>query len=90
MINSVQQINDLINMLLIFDDNPNQPTSLQKQLYNNSLSMINNPDIYGDVRDIVVKLHKEIKVDDQFNVDIPPDTPFGLYAADLCEYLPIE
>lgn len=70
--------------------NNNQPLSNKKKLYHSTLALINNPNIYGEVRKIVVEIHKLIKVDNKFNVTILNDIDYAEYAFKLIEYLPID
>ena len=87
---SVEQISLLIDLLMDFDANENQEQDKQCELHNLILDMINNLNIYGDVRDIILNLNKEITIDKCFGTRINQDVKFGIIAANLCDYLPTE
>ena len=87
---SVEQIDQLIDLLMDFDANENQEQDKQIELHNLLLDMISNPNIYGDCRDVILNLNKEITTNKCFGTRINQDVKFGLIAANLCDYLPTE
>jgi hypothetical protein len=79
---SIDQMNSLIDILLDLDKNSdNLPITDKIELYSLTQNMLDNPEIYGDVRDIVTTLHNDIYNGNHIS--------YGLVAVNICSYLPI-
>jgi hypothetical protein len=76
---SDDQMQELVDILLDFDANDDQPVSDKVKLFWLATQMKNNSEIYGDVRKIVTELCNNIQNGHKIN--------YGLVAADICEYI---
>ena len=85
----LSQINSLVDLLIKFDMDANQPLKIRQALYLATIDMINNPDIYGEVLRIAIEINKNVISDDNFNIKVN-NFDFADYAFQLCEYLSVD
>lgn len=76
---SIDQMNELVSLLMEFDANDNQTYSMRCLLATIVSEMISNPEIYGEVRDIVIDLYDKLHNHKAVQ--------YGVIAANICLYL---
>jgi hypothetical protein len=79
---ALEQMHKLVDLLLDFDANEDQPISKRVDLYSLILQMKDNQEIYGNVKYIVLEIYNKIRDGNQID--------FGLVSAELCLYLDYE